>query len=212
MMARRPAVRGFVVLAAIALALAACGSGGSVPQLYVLGEPAPAATEIVSQAQAPVLEVRPVRVPDYLDTTDIVTRGSGGLVIASQEGRWGERLSVGLTRAVAARLASRLPGLAVRQSSPLRAPRWQVRIAVEALDVRPDGASTLAATWSLRDAEHDRILADERVELTEPATAGRAGADAAVVAAIGRTVSRLADRIAGSVEPAAGRFAGGLSP
>jgi uncharacterized lipoprotein YmbA len=90
-----------------------------------------------SQLNKPMVEVRPARVPDYLDTTDIVTRGAGGLIVPSDRGRWGERFSVDLTRAVTAALARQLPRLAVTTSARLGEPRWEVVIELDAFDVRP---------------------------------------------------------------------------
>ena len=122
------------LLAVLAGALAVppgCGMGEPSPQVYVLGDAGAAEPGAASQMNTPTVEVRPVRVPDYLDTTDIVTRGAGGLVVPSESGRWGERFSIGLTRAVAADLARKLPGLAVTTSARWSEPRWQVAIELE---------------------------------------------------------------------------------
>ncbi len=98
------------LLAVLAAALAVPpGCGAPPPQVYVLGNAVADAPATASQMNTPTVEVRPARVPDYLDTTDIVTRGAGGLIVPSQSGRWGERFSIGLTRAVGAALTKKLP-------------------------------------------------------------------------------------------------------
>jgi uncharacterized protein len=197
------------LLAVLAGALAVppgCGMGEPSPQVYVLGDAGAAEPGAASQMNTPTVEVRPVRVPDYLDTTDIVTRGAGGLVVPSESGRWGERFSIGLTRAVAADLARKLPGLAVTTSARWSEPRWQVAIELESFDVRPAGGSSLAATWTILDGQHRRRLAEERVVLTAN---GTNRTDAEVVAVMDRQVNDLAERIAVSLAPLAGVSAAG---
>ena len=55
----------FLVLAAAAMSLAGCSSSPSL-KTYVLGNPAPTATGVWSQAGLPVVELRTVAVPDFL--------------------------------------------------------------------------------------------------------------------------------------------------
>ena len=93
-MARSVRLRLLAVVAALAVPP---GCGGPTPQVYVLGDAVADAPATASQMNTPTIEVRPARVPDFLDTTDIVTRGAGGLIVPSQSGRWGERFSIGLT-------------------------------------------------------------------------------------------------------------------
>ena len=200
-------LRRFALIAGTIGVLPGCGSG-TPPQIYVLGNPVAADPTVVSQMNAPLVEVRPARVPDFLDTTDIVTRGTGGLIVSSQSGRWGERFSIGLAREVSAVLTKRFPQLAVTTSARWGEPRWQVGIELEAFDVRTDGGSTLAATWSIVDVQRRRKLADERVVLTD---AGTFRTDAQVVAVTGRQVDELANRIAVSLAPIAGLPGGSRS-
>jgi uncharacterized protein len=178
---------------AIAILVSACSASGPPPELYVLGDAGRPRPEAVSQLDDPIVEVKPVRVPDYLDTTDIFTRGPGGRIVASQSARWGERLSVGMTRAVATSLEARLPQLAVTTTPPLEHPRWQVLIDLDAFEVQPGGPSVLIARWSVREGRGGQKLREERITLSTPV--GRGG-DQEVVAAMTRQVDQLVDRIA----------------
>src|SRR5258706_1975632 len=128
----------------VSLTLSACGSAGPPPQVYVLGDVDPIRSDSASQLNHPIVELEPVRVPDYLDTTDIVTRQARGLIVASQSARWGERLSTGITRAIGISLGTRLPQLAVMTSPASREARWQVQIDIEAFEVQPDGRCALS--------------------------------------------------------------------
>lgn len=126
--------------AMLVLGSAACGMSGPPPVEYVLGA-APNATQATSQVTAvPVLEVRLVRLPDYLDTTDLLVR-DGNRLTPSKGGRWGERLSVGMTRALASALAARLPNMVATTSQPVKSPERGLLVDVSALEARSDRQS-----------------------------------------------------------------------
>jgi uncharacterized lipoprotein YmbA len=181
------------LLALVTVALSACGAGAPPPELYVLGDPAPATSEAVSQLDRPTVEIMRIRVPDYLDTTGIVTRHSDGRIVVRPSARWGERLSVGMTRAVAGCLEARLPQLAVTTAQPLEQPRWQLLIDIDAFEVQAGGQSVLTARWTLRDGRRGERLREEKVSLFAPVGQG---SDQAVVAAMNQQVDQLVDRIA----------------
>jgi uncharacterized lipoprotein YmbA len=197
----RGAARSFVMLAMVLGGVSGCSPSGPPPKIYVLGGGISAEPQMVSQLDKPTVEVRPARVPDYLDTTDIVTRGAGGLIVPSESGRWGERFSIGLARAVTAELRHRLPQLAITTSAWSAEPKWEVQIELDAFDVQPTSNSTLAATWSIIDVQRRRTWAEERVVLSDR---GTFQTDAAVVAVMGHQVEDLAARIAESLAPVAG--------
>ena len=188
------------------LALSACGSAGPPPDLYVLGGAAPVGAGPVVRPGGPVVQLEPVRIPDYLDTTDILTRGDGGRIVASRSGRWGERLSLGVTRAVAASLGPRLSRLIVTTSRPLDTPRWQVLIDVDAFDVRPGAQCVLMGRWSIWAGGGGPKLQEERFSLT-----GRveSGGDPEVVAVMTRELDELAALIAPALERGEERLTGG---
>lgn len=153
------------------------------------------------------LLVRRVLLPDYLDTTDITLRSGQHEVKASATGRWGERLSEGLTDALAADLAARLPQEDLPQQRP---PQdfaiAQVLVTVEALDLWPDGRCVLAASWSIVDPDYPARVIKGSDTFTTPAAAARADSDdsddARRVAAVAQSIGRLADSIAASARAA----------
>ena len=172
--------------------LAGCSTSGPPPELYVLGDAPTISTGAVSQLDAPVIEVKPVRIPDYLDTTDILTRQAAGHMVASATARWGERLSVGVTRAVAASLARRLPQVTVTTSRPLEEPAWQLLIDVDVFEASPGGECVLVARWSLREGRGGRKAREEKLSLAE--SVGASG-DREIVAAMTSQLNQLGDRI-----------------
>ena len=193
-----PQHRGRVPAIALLLVttLAGCGTSEPVRTSYVMGSdprPQPVQSSLLGK---PVVEVRPALLPDYLDTTDIITRKADGSVVASRTGRWGERLSVGMTQALALSLVARLPDLAGTSTRPENAPWRQVLVDVETFGVGPDGRSVLTAVWSVRAGRGDVVIAKQRTTLVEPVSAPD---DAALVAAMSREADSLAALIAISV-------------
>ena len=183
------------------LSVAGCGFGGPAPTLYVLGAPSPALTVTRPQAGLPVVEVASVRVPDYLDSTDLSVRNREQIV-PSQTGRWGERLSVGVTRALTADLASLLPQAIVTATTPIEQPARRVLVDISDFAARADGPVFLAARWTVTDATERTTFASKQLSLVEPVP-GRG--DAAVVAAMSNAIARLANEIAPALRyPTAG--------
>ena len=178
------------------LALAGCGPSGPPPVTYVLGTPAPATASAEPLIGRPVVEVKPVLVPDYLDVSDLLVRQSENAMVPSQTGRWGERLSVGMTRALALELAGRLPGFVVSTNVSAERPVRQVVADVETFQPRSNRSVVLVVRWRVLDGAGRNTLAGERVSLTEQV--GGSG-DAAAAAAMTRAITDLAQRIAAGI-------------
>jgi len=179
------------------LVCAACSSGPPV-RTYVLVPPlAPKVFALQAASPAERILVRRVLVPDYLDTTDILLRDGTNEVKASVTGRWGERLSQGLTQTLAADLAARLPSFAVILAMPGTA-RRQLLINVNALDLWPDGRCAIAANWTIIDHDAPHAL-DGGSGTFDSSALGTGVGDARLVDAISRTLDKLADAIAADI-------------
>jgi uncharacterized lipoprotein YmbA len=181
---------------ALLLCMSGCSSGPPL-HTYVLTPPlglGPLAASPASSEDR--ILVRGVLVPDYLDTTDILLRHGGNEVEVSATGRWSERLSQGLTRALATDLQKRLPAHTVvfDRSSPAQR---QVLINVNALDLWRDGRCALAATWTIVDHDASRAVATgSGTFYSSPIGTTTEVGDARLVDAMTRTVDELADAIA----------------
>lgn len=174
--------------------LAACGMSGPPAAEYVLGGTPAVTPATVPQTSLPVVEVKRVQVPDYLDTTDILRR-SGNQLVPSLTGRWGERLSVGMTRAMTASLAARLPSVVVT-ATPVGRPAREILVDVAAFEARADQV-VLVADWTIVDSASNRTLVAEQTSLVE-AIAG--SGDAALVATMSNEVEQLAGQIAAGIK------------
>jgi uncharacterized lipoprotein YmbA len=172
------------------------GCAGPPPSEYVIGT-APAPARVTTPLTGrPIIEVKPVQLPDYLDTRDLLVR-SGNKVVASQSGRWGERLSVGMTRALATSLAARLRGVQVTTAAPVEHPSRQVLVDVTAFEASANQELVLVARWAIIDGSGRSTLLSEQTALTEPVTNMD---DSAVVTAMSRAVEDLASAIATGIE------------
>jgi uncharacterized protein len=176
----------------VQLILVAGCAGPPASRSYVLGDPVDPEPVTVTQSGRPVIRLLPVSVPDYLDTRDILLRSGPNEVKASPTGRWAERVSVGVTRALAAALTTRLPGADVVSDQPVEPPAQQIVVDVQAFEIGPDRKCLLTARWTLSSGDGDRVLRRERDSFVEQATDT---SDAAIAAAMSRAIDRLAARI-----------------
>jgi len=174
----------------IAAMLAACASNPD-QSIYVLSPPVSVNGGLPAAPGRMALKLRPVILPDYLDTTDLVMRTGEYGIEASRTGRWGERLSIGVTQALAANLGHRL-----QADIAAGGPAVQIAVTVSAFDVTAT-ASVLAASWTII------WPGDARPPVTRhgtfSASVARPGGDLAVVAAMAETVAELSDVIAASL-------------
>lgn len=178
------------------LGIDGCSLSGPLPNEYLLSAMPAATATTVRQTGLPVVELKRVQLPDYLDTTDILQR-RGIQLIPSPTGRWGERLSVGMSRALTASLAARLPRMVVTATPPVERPSWQILVDVADFESRADKQVVLVARWSVADGASRHIIVAEQTSLVEPV----AGTDdSALVTAMSHAVQNLADQIAAGID------------
>ena len=171
--------------------LTCCGST-PIPRTFVLGDAAPPAIGVWSEAGLPIVELNTVSLPDYLDSADILRGAGPNEVIASPTGRWGERLSLGLTHALATALSRRLPHLVVT-TTPISEPVWRIFVDVQRVDIGAGGQCLLAARWRISQINGRPTPESEHGTFTETAASAD---DGAVALAMTRAVDHLAERIA----------------
>lgn len=170
--------------------------------VFVLGTTTAAAPGMRDDTGRRVIEVKPVLIPDHLDTTDILLRTGTNELTASTTGIWGERLSIGITQALTSALSRRVPAALVIDNSPATRPALQVLVDVTALQVRAGGDCVLIARWTILRSRSDVGLRQATANV--PTTASAQGSfvthadagDAGVVACINAGIEQLADQVA----------------
>ena len=169
-------------------------SGCAAPHLtlYTLGTPSVASSTVPLGRNPVVIAVARVSVPDELDTEDIVLR-DGNTLQRSHIGRWGSRLSMGITDRVTERLAAQRPDALVTDRPLTETPAYRVLVNVGRLDVTLGGVATVDADWLIvpRDAAAPTLRDRGHFVFN-----GSVATDQDVVTLVGQALDRLADAIA----------------
>jgi uncharacterized protein len=186
-----------LALAALISISTGCLSHRESRHVYSLDDAYDASMQAAAVVERPIMQLQRVLVPDYLDTTDILTRVGAHEIHESLTGRFGERLSLGVTHALRSDLASRLPQYTIVLAQSAERPARQILVNVDAFDVWPSGRCVLVADWSIVDADRRAVLATDRGTFTTVAAAGGVNpGDGAIVAAMAEIVRQLANHIA----------------
>jgi uncharacterized lipoprotein YmbA len=179
-------------IATVALGLLVLTSCASPPlSLYTLKpDDAPVAATAFRQG-TPVIEVKRVIVPDYLDSQDILVR-NGNTLQRSSHGRWASRLSTEVTRYVTEILATRHPLALVTDQPPVTAPNARLSITISNMDVTSAGVVTLEANWEIVPKNPAMPVRHDRARFT---ARGPVKTDQDVVVLTQAVLTRLADVI-----------------
>jgi hypothetical protein len=156
------------------LPLAAC-AGRSDPNLYVMA-PAAARSEAV-QDRGPVVAVVRVRMPDYLDRREIVSRQGANALHVADNDQWGEPLDEGVPRVLAENLSHDLAGgrvVAARDAHGLSVP-YEYFVTLDSYEPT-DGVAVMRGHWQLRDTGSRQVLAEGVIDQQRPIAAHGYGA------------------------------------
>jgi uncharacterized lipoprotein YmbA len=173
----------------VCLLLGACAAPPLT--LYTLGTP-PAGSEASPLGKAPlVIAVGRVTIPDELDTEDIVVR-DGSTLRRSSRGRWGSRLSLGITDRLTERLAQRFKQAVVTDRPLTETPSERVLVNIARLDVTASGTATVDANWVVVPRETGQPVRRDRTQIS---VTGPVATDQDVVTLLGVAVDQLAAAI-----------------
>ncbi len=182
----------------LAAVLAGCvlppGGGGQV-RFYGL-EPRMAPPQ---EADGPVLAVRRVTIPPYLDRQQMVTRGPGPRLTLAETHNWIEPLQAAIARVFAEDLGALLGTSRIylpEQDLPRR-PELELVLDIFAFEPRSDGTVMLDARVRLHRGEALALERRERIRipLTSPSDYG------AMAAAMSEALAELARRTAAALKP-----------
>lgn len=173
----------------LGLLLAACAAPPLT--LYTLGTPSTESGALPLGKAPAVIAVGRVTIPDELDTEDIIVR-DGSTLRRSSRGRWGSRLSLGITDRLTERLAQRYKNAVVTARPLLETPSERVLVNIGKLDVTASGTVTLDADWVVVPRNSGRTVRRDRAQIT---MSGPVTTDQDVVTLVGMAVDRLAAAI-----------------
>lgn len=143
-------------MASLLLLQAACIGSTSPARFYLLEPLAEVETQQTDSSRPRmILSLAPVRLPAYLDRSQIVSASDKNTYRLDEYHRWAENLGDNMTRVMVQDLSVLLPADVVINST-LRAKQAQLRLTVGilAFHVNPQGLAELSAQWQVsRDNE-----------------------------------------------------------
>ena len=179
------------------LSLAACGS--SPPVHYYSLDPLEITYEPDPEG-APVLDLGPLRMPDYVSRRQMVSRGRGTEVIVDDFNRWAEPLDETVHRIVALNVDSLVDGVIV-VAYPNRSPidsSYRLHGSITRFDAGQDGRAVLIVQWGIVSADGEVVVAPRRSRYE--AQASRRNDAAEMARALNDTISQFSRDIAGRIE------------
>jgi uncharacterized protein len=179
------------VVTVIACALLATSCASPPLSLYTLKPADAPVAPLPFSGRTPVIEIRRVVIPDYLDTQDILVR-NGNILQRSSHGRWASRLSIEVTRYLTGLLAARRPNALITDQLPVATPNDRIFITISNLDVTSAGVATLEADWTIESQNAAQPIRRQRVRITAN---GPVNTDQDVVILTQVVLTRLADAI-----------------
>ena len=160
-------------LAAVVL-LAACSSAPATRfyTLAAVAEVPPASTKgPAPHATRPVtLVITDLRLPQYLDRPQIVTRGSDHRLRMTEHQQWGGNLRDDMTRVLAENLGRQLPGdrVIAAPSHIALQPDYRIEVDVQRFEREANGSVRLAARWWISRGSDGVLLASPEASFSGP--------------------------------------------
>jgi uncharacterized lipoprotein YmbA len=190
-----------VILALAAILLGGCLSRSQTPRFYTLSPMQP--DEVISKRESPaqnaVVGIGPVKLADYLDQSDLLTRRGDNQLVKAEYDRWAGSFKNDFINVLAENIGFMLPTDRIylypwRGSVPIG---YQIALEVVRCDGRLGEAAWLVARWTIFGGPEKKLLKMKRSSIREPVT----GADyAALVAAQSRAVGQLSREIAEAIK------------
>ncbi len=191
-----------VVLAGAAILVSGCLGRSPSPSFYAL---TPVQDQVFSSRPSPVhqaaIGIGPVKLADYLDESQIITRRSDNQLVKGEFNWWAGSFKNNFMNVLADDLGSRLGTDRIylypwRLSVPMD---YQVSVDVVRCDGWLGEAAWLEARWSIFQGPDKKLIKTMRSSIREPV----GGADyAALVAAESQAVAQLSQEIAAAIRRA----------
>lgn len=196
--------RNLAIATIVLLALAACSS--SPPVRYFTLSPIDAEFQ-QDPVDAIMVGLGPLRMPDYLDRSQIVTRGADSEMRVDEFSRWSEPLATSLLRIVSTDVDNLLPGVVVvvfpYESFVRNQVRYRLVGDINRFDADHLGRIVLEVQWGVADADGGIAVPVRRNRYEVQATAnGAPVADdpGAVARAMNDALAQFSRDIAGKLE------------
>lgn len=191
------------VSALLATALVACSS--SPPVRYFSLSPIDAEFR-QDPDESVMLGLGPFRMPDYLNRSQIVTRGANAEMRVDDFSRWSEPLATSMLRILSANVDNLVEGLVVVvfPYEPFVRNQVAYRLVgdINRFEADVNGRIVLEVQWGIADSDGEVVLPVRRNRYqVQAALADGASDPGAVAAAMNEALARFSRDIAGKLEP-----------
>lgn len=117
-----------------------------------------------------IIGVGPVKIPEYLDRPQMVTKNKAGVLTFDEFNRWGESLGLGMARLIREDLTATLPGatLTMYPGNPSMTDKYQVVLEVVQLDSELDKNVFLVVQWTIIDVQKAKMVFIKKSAFTQP--------------------------------------------
>ncbi len=164
----------FVVMSGVFLGLILNGcisvQNSPTPRFYLLGgTDADQGSKKLDITPGVLIGVGPVKVPEYQERPQIVTRDKNHMLKFAQFDRWAETLDLGFTRLIGEGLAVKLPEakFTLYPWNSNLAVKYQVVVEIVQLDSQLDKDLFLVAQWLVIDVQNSKTIIIKRSEFRQ---------------------------------------------
>jgi len=196
------------LLAFLAGALLLTGCARTAPvSYYQLSALEAARNAPATEAGKMVLGIGPVRLAEYLDRPQIVTRLTPNRLQLADSHRWAEPLSENIPRVLGENLSALLgtERILLHPWPAFRVTDYQLLVEVLHFENESDGAARLVAFWSVKGRDGGIVLSERRSSYLVPA---RNQDQEGQVAALNAALGSLCREIAQELRPLLGKASG----
>lgn len=192
-----------IILAMVSIFLGGCLGRSQTPRFYALSSMQQ--DQVISKRESParnaLIGIGPIKLADYLDQSNLVTRTSDNQLVKAEYDRWVGSFKDDLINVLADNIGFLLPTERIylypwRRSVPID---YQVVLEVVRCDGRLGEAAWLVARWSVFRGPGKKLLKTNRSSIREPM---RDADYAGMVAAQSRAVAKLSQEIAEAIQGA----------
>lgn len=186
----------YVVMLVI-LMLAGCGTS---PPVHYFGLDTIDIGYTQDKEGSPVIALGPFRMPEYLNRSQMVTRGSGAEMIVDDGSRWAEPLEDSIHRILASNLDSLLQSVIVvaYPSSALMEVDYRLAGRIGSFSSGQNGLIVLEVQWGAADVEGGMVVAPRRSRYESQATTP--GDPGSVALAMSDALAQFSRDIASEIE------------
>lgn len=190
---------GLPAFLACALLLAGCARTAQVSYYQLSALPAARTAPTTAEAGTRVIGIGPVRLPEYLDRPQLVTRLTPNRLQLADSHRWAEPLGDNIPRVVGENLSVLLgtDRILLHPWPSTRTTDYQLLVEVLRFENEGDGAARLVARWSVKSRDGGMVLPERRSSHLVPAAGrGQEGLVAALNGALENFCREIAQELA----------------